>query len=173
MKITNNSIIDSVIDYANVKFGMEMKQEDVSKQLKLLSYKDTLQLVDAITQENDEKFSEIIDMSAMSEAYGTATTATPSRATARMGNQSAKNAARRSDNYSMKDARSGTGAERTVAGAGNMKATGTGSNANKIGKDPDDIDRAANKGQSMANADAINAQQAEIERLKKQAGIRR
>ena len=55
MKITNNSIIDTVIEYANVKFGMEVKQEDISKQLKQLSYRDTLQLVED-TSEDDEAF---------------------------------------------------------------------------------------------------------------------
>ena len=81
MKIKNNSIIDTVIDYANVKFGMEVKQEDISKQLKMLSHRDTLKLVDAISNEDDETFGDIIDLSAMSEAYGTASTQMPSRAT--------------------------------------------------------------------------------------------
>ena len=34
MKIKNNSIIDTVTDYANVKFGMEVKQEDILFNLK-------------------------------------------------------------------------------------------------------------------------------------------
>ena len=55
MKITNNSIIDTVIEYANVKFGMEVKQEDIPT-TKATSHKDTLQLVDAITSEDDEAF---------------------------------------------------------------------------------------------------------------------
>ena len=55
MKITNNSIIDTVIEYANVKFGMEVKQEDIIS-TKATSHRDTLQLVDAITSEDDEAF---------------------------------------------------------------------------------------------------------------------
>ena len=37
MEIVNNSTIDSVIDYANVKFGLELKKEDIAEQLKGLS----------------------------------------------------------------------------------------------------------------------------------------
>ena len=138
MKIKNNSIIDTVIDYANVKFGMEVKQEDISKQLKMLSYRDTLKLVDAISNEDDETFGDIIDLSAMSEAYGTASTQMPSRATNRMQAQNTANASRRADNISMKQNR-GPGATRTVAGAN--KIPGQGTNANKIGQDPDDVQR--------------------------------
>ena len=119
MKITNNSIIDTVIEYANVKFGMEVKQEDISKQLKQLSYKDTLQLVDAITSEDDEAFSDIIDLSAVSEAYGTAATGNPSRATNRKTNQDAANATRRADNINMKGARAPLG-PRSVAGGNRL-----------------------------------------------------
>ena len=75
MKIKNNSIIDTASDYANVKFGMEVKQEDVSKQLKMLPHRDTLKLVDAIQNEDDETFGDIIDLSAAIEAYGTGQTA--------------------------------------------------------------------------------------------------
>ena len=167
MKITNNSIIDTVIEYANVKFGMEVKQEDISKQLKQLSYRDTLQLVDAITSEDDEAFSDIIDLSAVSEAYGTAATGNPSRATNRKTNQDAANATRRADNINMKGARAPLG-PRAVAG-GNKAPTGQGSNANAVGQDPDDVQRGqntqtANKAQQQANQ---NAQ--EIERLKQLA----
>ena len=48
MKIKNNSIIDTATDYANVKFGMEVKQEDILHNLKMLPHRDTLKLVDAI-----------------------------------------------------------------------------------------------------------------------------
>ena len=48
MDVKGNSIIDTVIEYANVKFGVELNMEEVGKQLKNMSYRDTLNLVDAI-----------------------------------------------------------------------------------------------------------------------------
>ncbi len=167
MKIKNNSIIDTVIDYANVKFGMEVKQEDVSKQLKMLSYRDTLKLVDAISNENDEAFSDIIDLSAVSEAYGTGQTATPSRATNRMNAQVAANSARRADNISMKQNR-GPGATRTTAGS-NKIPTGQGSNANAVGQDPDDVQRGQNADTANQASQQANQNAQEIERLKQLA----
>lgn len=168
MKITNNSIIDTVIEYANVKFGMEIKKEDISKQLKLLSYRETLALVDAIKNEDDEGFSEIIDLSAVSEAYGTPMTAQPSRATNRSQAQGYNNAMRRNDNTNMKAARSGTGSERTVAG-GNKQPTGTASNATKRSPDPDDQQRQQNANQAAQNNAMAQANAQEIERLKQLA----
>lgn len=167
MKIKNNSIIDTVIDYANVKFGMEVKQEDISKQLKMLSYRDTLKLVDAISNEDDEAFGDIIDLSAMSEAYGTASTQMPSRATNRMQAQNTANASRRTDNINMK-ANRGPGATRTVAGA-NKVPTGQGTNANKIGQDPDDVQRNQNTDAINNNSSQAKANAQEIERLKQLA----
>lgn len=167
MKITNNSIIDTVIEYANVKFGMEVKQEDISKQLKQLSYRDTLQLVDAITSEDDEAFSDIIDLSAVSEAYGTPATANPSRAAVRKQNQNAANASRRADNINMKAARAPLG-PRTVAGA-NKAPTGQGSNANAVGQDPDDVQRGQNADTANQASQQANQNAQEIERLKQLA----
>ena len=172
MKIKNNSIIDTVIDYANVKFGMEVKQEDISKQLKMLSYRDTLKLVDAIGNENDEAFSDIIDLSAMSEAYGSAMTAQPSRATNRSAGQNYANAMRRQDNMIQKQNRMGTGAERTVAGA-NKQPTGGGSNAVKQSPDPDDQQRAQNAQQSAQNNAMAQQNANDIARLKQLALGRR
>lgn len=167
MKIKNNSIIDTVIDYANVKFGMEVKQEDISKQLKMLSYRDTLKLVDAISNEDDEVFGNIIDLSAVSEAYGTATTQAPSRATNRMQAQQASNASRRADNISMKQNR-GPGATRTTAGS-NKIPTGQGSNANAVGQDPDDVQRGQNSDTANQASQQANQNAQEIERLKQLA----
>ena len=42
MNILNNSTIDTVIDFANVKFGMELTKEQVVGQLKGLSFSQTL-----------------------------------------------------------------------------------------------------------------------------------
>lgn len=170
MKVKNNSIIDTVIDYANVKFGMEISQADISAQLKSLSYGDTLTLVDAIAKEDDEKFSDIIDLSAVSEAYGTANTATPSRATNRRANQDQVNSNRRADNINQKMQRPPV-APRTTPGVGG--GTGGTSNASKQITDPDDTQRQAN---AQGVADTQDTQQgiiADIERLKQLAMGRR
>ena len=171
MKVKNNSIIDTVIDYANVKFGMEVKQEDISKQLKSLSYGDTLSLVDAIAKEDDEKFSEIIDLSAVSEAYGTAATAQPSRATNRRVNQDQTNSVRRADNVNQKLQRQPV-QQRTVAG-GAKTQTGGNSNASKQISDPDDTQRQANAQSAATNQEIAMQNAAEIERLKQLAMGRR
>jgi len=68
MDVKGNSIIDTVIEYANVKFGVELNVEEVGKQLKNMSYRDTLNLVDAIKSENDEMFTNNIDMSPTNES---------------------------------------------------------------------------------------------------------
>jgi len=68
MDVKGNSIIDTVIEYANVKFGVELTAEEVSTQLKNMNYRDTLNLVDAIKSEDDDKFSDNIDMSPTNES---------------------------------------------------------------------------------------------------------
>ena len=78
MEIVNNSTIDSVIDYANVKFGLELKKEDIAEQLKGLSFGDTLKLIDSIKKEDNDTFSSLVDMSRVNEQeldeYGTMNT---------------------------------------------------------------------------------------------------
>jgi|14BtaG_2_1085337.scaffolds.fasta_scaffold14115_3 hypothetical protein len=69
MNILNNSTIDTVIDFANVKFGMELTKEQVVSQLKGLSFSETLKLLSAMKSEDGDKFSEIIDLSSVSEGY--------------------------------------------------------------------------------------------------------
>lgn len=69
MKLTNNSIVDTVVEYANVKFGVEMKSEQVLAQLKNISFSETLALVNAIKADDSDKFSDIIDLSSVSEGY--------------------------------------------------------------------------------------------------------
>ena len=90
MEIVNNSTIDSVIDYANVKFGLELKKEDIAEQLKWLSFGDTLNLIDSIKKEDNDTFSSLVDMSRVNEQeldeYGTMNTHKPSNATIRGNN---------------------------------------------------------------------------------------
>ena len=100
-------------------------------------------------------------------AYGTASTQMPSRATNRMQAQNTANASRRADNISMKQNR-GPGATRTVAGA-NKIPTGQGTNANKIGQDPDDVQRNQNSDAINNNSNQAKANAQEIERLKQLA----
>jgi len=68
MEVTNNSTSESVLDYANVKFGMELEKDQILEQLKQLSFSQTLKLLDSIKKEDNDTFSEIIDLSAFSEA---------------------------------------------------------------------------------------------------------
>ncbi len=69
MDILNNSIVDSVIEYANVKFSVELDKDTITNNIKELNYSDILALVDAIKQENDNSFIEYIDLSAVNEGY--------------------------------------------------------------------------------------------------------
>jgi hypothetical protein len=124
MKLSGDSIVDTVIDYANVKFGVEMEVEQISNQLKNMSFGQTLKLVDAIKNEDDEAFSSYIDMSSVNEqGYGTAATAGTSRATTRDVYQAQHNNDRRDTNLALKSIRS-AGSTRAIAG-GNKVATGT------------------------------------------------
>jgi len=68
MEVTNNSTIESVIDFANVKFGMEVTRDQISEQLKKLSFSETLKLINSIKADDNDAFSEIIDLSSFSEA---------------------------------------------------------------------------------------------------------
>jgi hypothetical protein len=161
MKLQGDSIVDTVIEYANVKFGVELSVDQVSQQLKSMTFGQTLELVDAIKKENDEDFSSLIDMNvAVESGYGTASTyGGYDRASARQSDQETKNAQRRDTNMSAKSARTGSNT-RTVAGA-NKTPTGA-----KTAVDPEDEQRAANTATAQ-HADAQAAQNAqELERLR-------
>ena len=67
MDVTNNSTIETVIEFANVKFGMEISREQLVEQLKNLSFSETLKLINSMKADNNDAFSEIIDLSSMSE----------------------------------------------------------------------------------------------------------
>ncbi len=69
MDILNNSIVDSVIEYANVKFGVELDKDSITANIKELNYSEVLKLVDAIKEEDDDSFIEYIDLSAVNEGY--------------------------------------------------------------------------------------------------------
>jgi len=69
MELVNNSTIATVIDYANVKFGMELTKEQVADQLKKLSFSETLKLINSMKADDDDAFSDIIDLSAMNEGW--------------------------------------------------------------------------------------------------------
>ena len=69
MDIMNNSIVDTTIEYAQVKFGVELDKDTLATMLKQLSYSDVLALVDAIKDEDNDKFSELVDLSAVNEGY--------------------------------------------------------------------------------------------------------
>lgn len=69
MDVINNSTIDTVIDFANVKFGMELTKDQVSEQLRNLSFSQTLKLINSMKADDNDAFSEIIDLSAVSEGW--------------------------------------------------------------------------------------------------------
>lgn len=69
MKISNSSIIDTIIEYANVKFGVDLDSKDVSKQLTDLSFAQTLKIVNAVKDEDDKMFTDLIDISSVSEGW--------------------------------------------------------------------------------------------------------
>jgi hypothetical protein len=224
MDLINNSTIDTVIDFANAKFGMELTKDQVSEQLRNLSFSETLKLINSIKADDNDAFSSIIDLSAVSEgwselpsinrekyqerdglegpfptksgkvvyydpkegkyydpdtdiylsydewksldeAYGTQSTAQPSRATIR--SQGSGVEQRRYNNTAQDQARDANVTPRTVAG-GNKQPTGQG--ASRAGSaDPDDIERAQNSEISSQNQQQANINAQEIERLKQLA----
>jgi hypothetical protein len=227
MDVINNSTIDTVIDFANVKFGMELTKDQVSEQLRNLSFSETLKLINSIKADDNDAFSSIIDLSAVSEgwselpsinrekyqerdglegpfptksgkvvyydpkegkyydpdtdiylsydewksldeAYGTQSTAQPSRATIR--SQGSGVEQRRYNNTAQDQNRDANVIPRTVAGAPPQGTVATGQGASRVGNaDPDDIHRSEIEGQANANAQAGAQRDAEIERLKQLA----
>tara|TARA_B100001057_G_scaffold113666_1_gene111964 strand:- start:3122 stop:3646 length:525 start_codon:yes stop_codon:yes gene_type:complete len=170
MEIVNNSTIDSVIDYANVKFGLELKKDDVMEQLKSLSFGDTLNLLDSIKNEDNDKFSSIIDLSRVNEVeldeYGTINTAKPSNATIRASNNG--NDQRDFTNAQQDAKRDSSNPQRYVAGS-NKQPTGQGANRASTNPDPDDVQRAQNSQTAGQAANQANVNAQEIERLKQLA----
>lgn len=167
MEIVNNSTIDSVIDFANVKFGLELKKDDISEQLKGLSFGDTLKLLDAIKKDDNDSFSSIIDLSRVNEAgYGSINTAKPSNATIRASNNG--NDQRDYTNAQQDAQRDSSNPQRYVAGS-NKQATGQGANRTPSNPDPDDVQRAQNSQTAGQAANQANVNAQEIQRLKQLA----
>lgn len=79
MDILNNSIVDTVIEYANVKFGVELDKDALASNLKELNYSEVLGLVDAIKDEDNDKFADYIDLSAVNESYKEIAESRPSK----------------------------------------------------------------------------------------------
>ena len=170
MEIVNNSTIESVIDYANVKFGLELNKDDIAEQLKGLSFGDTLKLIDSIKKEDNDTFSSLVDMSRVNEQeldeYGTMNTHKPSNATIRAANNG--NDQRDFTNAQQDNKRDSMIPARYTAGS-NKQPTGQGANRASTNPDPDDVQRAQNSqtAAQAVNQSNINAQ--EIERLKQLA----
>lgn len=148
MKILNNSIVDTVIEYANVKFGVELEKDTVAAQLKERSFGELMQLTSAIKDEDNDQFSDLIDLS-IDEAYGTSTTSQPSSATIRSQGTLAATDNRRATNAELKASRQ-TSTQRTVAGS-NKTSTGSRSVA-----DPSDNQRNQNSAQANSNSQEID-----------------
>ena len=153
MEIQNNSLIDTIIDYANVKFGIEMPADQAKEQFLELSFDDTLKLIEIIRKEDDESFSNMIDLSIGESGYGVAGTLRGQSAATNRKQQTFYNQQQRREKRAAvkrdKDSRQG-GAERGTAGA-NKSSTGT-----RSSKDPDDQQRNSNSSQAAANSAEIN-----------------
>jgi len=144
MNIKGDSIVDTVIEYASMKFGRELPVDKVSEQLRGLKLSQTLDLVDSMKSEDSDRFLDYIDIT-VNEAYGTVGTGAASRATQRKQNtlNAQMNRADKKDR-----AVRGGGAERTTAGVG----SGTGM---RKPASPEDGQRDNNTMQSQGNAEEI------------------
>lgn len=162
MKIKNNSIIDTIIEYANVKFGVELSQEAVGAQLKELNLTKTLALVDAIKTDNADVFNDYIDISVEESGYGTAgTIAGQSGATT---DQMATIANQQNRQAKLASAPRTASNTRIVAG-GAKKAT-----AARTAADPDDQQRANNAAGVQQNADEISRLRSLVQQMTKGQG---
>lgn len=157
MDIQDNSIVGTIIDYANVKFGVELTKEQVSDQLKTTGFSDMLKLVSAIKNEDDDAFLDYIDLSTVNETgYGSSGSYGPSSATIRKDATVAAQTARRDKNLTIKSATRENPAKSGVAGS-NIKPTGT--TAAPVSTQP-------NVDQVDTNTEISSDNSAEIERLK-------
>ena len=169
MDIQHGSLVDTVIEYASVKFGVELEVEQVSRHLRDMSITQTMELIDIIKREDDNEFSSIIDMSAVNESGGTIA---PSAAAIRPTNTQMKKdavATRRANNTAIDQNRDSAVVQRTVAGS-NKTATGN----NPKTPAPPAPDAQGQHRQSNSDAIANTSNQsaqnaAEIERLKQLA----
>jgi prolyl-tRNA synthetase len=165
MEIQHGSLVDTVIEYASVKFGVELEVEQVAQQLKSMAFSQQVELASIIKREDDDEFAGMIDMSAVNESGGTIA---PSAATIRPNNTQATkdaNAVRRANNAQTDANRDARNVERTVAGA-QKQPTGQ---ANRVGADPDDQQRDQNAQATQQNAQLSQLNAQEIERLKQLA----
>ena len=150
MDIKSGSIVDTVIEYAAVKFGVDLTAEQASEQLRELSFSDTVELVHSIKNEDDDGFTDYVDLSVVSESGGTIAPSSSAMSSSRATVTSQKNAARRANNTAQDSARDSTSVQRTVAGA-NKKATGS---ANRASGNDNNASK-QNAEQSAKNAQAI------------------
>jgi len=148
MEIKNNSLIDSVIDYANVKFGIEISADQLKQQFSELNFSDTMKLIDIIKNEDDEEFSTMVDLSIGESGYGVNGTLRGSSAATDRKGRTIYNQQQRRDK--LRSTEKGGGPERTVAGS-NKQSTG-----NRKSKDPDDQQRNSNSNQAASNTAEIN-----------------
>jgi hypothetical protein len=124
------------------------------------------------TNEASDELARLIELSrhgieSIPEAYGTISSAGPSRATIRAGSTKADTQNRRANNANQDANRDAARPNRTVAGS-NMQPTGQG--ASRAGSaDPDDIERAQNSDTAATAANQSNVNAQEIERLKQLA----
>lgn len=159
MKLKNDSIVAAIIDFANMRFGVEASKEQVLNQIKQLSFSEILQVVDSIKNDNSEAFSDIIDLSAVVETgYGTATTRGSNPSNSQRQTQQ-DNDDRRDTNYALKSYRPGSN-QRSVAGS-NKVATG-----NRSAVDPAQQQRDTNSDTAQQSYNMADTNSKEIMRLK-------
>lgn len=158
MEIQHGSLVDTVIEYASVKFGVELDVEQVALQMRGMTFSEQVRLASAIKQEDDDLFSDMIDMSAVNEA-GTISPTSSVLQTDKAATTKAANADRRT-NLDIKALDDGPAAQRKVAGQpGNDASMGVEPvSTGRSVKDPQaDAANAAGQAASLAqqNADRI------------------
>jgi len=162
MEIKNNSIIDTIIEYANMKFGVELSQEAVSEQLKGLSLTTTLALIDAVKTGNNDRFLDFVDVNVEESGYGSASTlAGQSAATV---DQQTTIVNQQNRQAKIQAAPRSASNQRTVAG-GTKRPTGT-----RAPVDPNDQAQASNASGVEQNSTEINRLRSLVQQMTKGQG---
>lgn len=154
MDIQDNSIIHTIKAYAEKHFGKKLEDEHISDDVRKLNFSDTLALITALKNNDDELVKNYIKVDVEEMQSPGAVSDKVSAATAR---EDGLNPEEVEDEDSVSE----------VAGARNMKATGRTSS-----KDPDDIQQNSNSEQASDNAQGVEDNKSEIEKLKRMAGIK-
>lgn len=168
MKLVNGNLVKSAIQFAKDNFNIDLDEKIVSDTIKSLSFSDNIKIAEIIKNDDMNGFSELFNM----EVEEAITPYAAQNAQQRANSMQNKNANRRANNAQQDANRDATAKPRTVAGD-NKQPTGQGAARYDKRADPDDVQRGQNAAQSNANAQGIDRNAQEIERLKALAYGRR